>query len=96
MDVRTNVFGRDLLTPSMLISVAILEADRDRHGKKWCEKKGIGAVRRSLGATRPENVEDIGMHRTAELKEYAAARHSAVTLVIALCKACKGCPLGQE
>lgn len=79
------------ITPELLIVLASLEARREDRGTEWCRKHGLGAVRRLVERKLPAHV--IAHPATAT---YPAAQDTAISLLGAVCRACRGCKMGRE
>ena len=44
--------GGRVMTPDLMILIASLTTKKKRKGRKWCKRKGIGAIRREIGSFR--------------------------------------------
>ena len=80
------------MRPELLIVLAGLIADRERKGAKWCEKNGVGRLRRIVGAAVPNVVTIAAASVPPEVLE--AQRASAVILADH-CQRCGQCKLGR-
>jgi hypothetical protein len=77
----------------LIITLAGLEAERERRGNAWCEKHGVGARRLILDREMPANVE---MLPSSERPGYAAAKAGARVLLAVHCRQCGGCPFARK
>jgi hypothetical protein len=82
-------------SPEMMIGLAGLVAERERKGKRWCRKLGVGARWRLLGRILPVNVVEMPSGAEA-LAPSLNAQRQAQTWLLNVCKTCRGCPLGRE
>jgi len=89
------------MTPELMIALADIPAKRKRKGKRWCRKKGIGAITRELGYSEylGANVVPITDNTPLDprVREFAEMREGAHAIVRAVCRNCPTpCRLGRE
>jgi hypothetical protein len=78
-------------SPAALIVMASLIAKRDQKGPKWCKAKGVGAVRKALGAPLPDAVPV-----NPAVREFWKAQRAAHEILRAQCRICAQCSLGER
>ena len=77
-------------TPTLLIVLAMLEAERERKGAKWCRKHSIGPMRQSL-RTAPANVVPIVAAVAPEIADVIDSKRAAQAALARVCEECRGC-----